>query len=684
VLETVTGKQLEGTEYEPPLQKHMSMPQEKNGFRVVLSDRFVTVEDGTGLVHTAPGFGKEDFEVGQKNGLPLRSPINLDGSLKPETGKYAGKKARVVDAEIIEDLRADNLLVYSHAYSHDYPVCWRDKSPLLQMSVPQWFFAVSKMREQLLKHNESVKWVPERMKGRMRGWLEGLSDWPVSRSRYWGTPLPIWVCQHCDSKTVVGSRAELAKLVQLPADMDLHKPWIDEIVFKCQCGGVKRRVPFVLDVWFDSGVSSWAALGYPADQKKFKEFWPADFNIEGTDQFRGWWNSQLICSQICFGEKPFKTVSVHGLVLDLGKKKMSKSQGNIVAPSEVIAKYSRDYLRYYLASESKGDDFVFDWKRMEDIHRFFSILWNSYNYAALYLDLDFASNTETPKGVAAVEDRWLLSRLQATISECEAAFESYEFFRAARALESFVVEDLSRTYIKLVRDRAKEDPKTVSKVLSHALFSVIRLLSPLCPHASEHFFLHGRSEKMPMSVHLTELPVAQPKSRDADLETEFAAAQSVLQVALSVREEQKKKLRWPLRELVVVTETGKRFSKVLSVLESQANVKKAIELKAKPADARFAWKESEGNIWVGLDVSADAALEDEWEYMELRRLVQDARKTAKLLPDQLATLEIACSDDAFLQHIRKQLEQECRVKTIAGKGDLVTLVNRGFFIRLNA
>ncbi|MDO8625360.1 MAG: isoleucine--tRNA ligase, partial [Candidatus Diapherotrites archaeon] len=492
VLETLMGSKLVGLEYEPPLAKQMKFPIEKNGFRVVPSDRYVTVEEGTGLVHTAPGFGKEDFEVGQKNNLPLRNPINMDGSLKPETGKYAGKKARVVDAEIIADLKDAGMLVYSHAYSHDYPVCWRDKSPLLQMSVPQWFFAVSKIRQKLLNHNETVVWVPSRMQGRMRGWLEGLSDWPVSRSRYWGTPLPIWVCEKCDQKTVVGSVAELSKLTKIPKDLDLHKPFIDAITIKCKCGGTQHRVPFVLDVWFDSGVSSWAALGYPASDKLFKAFWPADLNIEGTDQFRGWWNSQLICSQICFDAKPFKAVSVHGLVLDLGKKKMSKSQGNTVAPAEVIAKYSRDYLRYYLASESKGDDSVFDWKRFDDIHRFFSILGNSYNYAALYLDLDFVANALPPAGISAVEDAWLLSRLQGTIEECQKAFESYQFFRATDALESFVVDDLSRTYIKLIRDRAKVDPKTVSAMMSHSLFAVLRLLSPICPHVSEHFYLHGR------------------------------------------------------------------------------------------------------------------------------------------------------------------------------------------------
>ncbi len=683
ILETIKGVDLEGLEYEPPLADKMKMPIEKNGFRVVLSDRYVTVEDGTGLVHSAPGFGKEDFEVGQKNNLPLRSPINLDGSLKPETGKYAGKKARVVDREIIDDLKESNMLVYEHPYSHDYPVCWRDKSPLLQMSVPQWFFRISKIRADLVKENQTVTWTPNRMKGRMNGWLEGLSDWPISRSRFWGTPLPIWVCEKCDEKIVVGNKKELSQLTKIPSDLDLHKPWIDNITIPCKkCKGTARRVPHVMDVWFDSGVSSWAALGYPSQTDLFKEFWPADLNIEATDQFRGWWNSEMICSQICFDTKPFKAVAVHGMVLDLAKKKMSKSQGNIVSPMDVIEKYSRDYMRLYLCQVSGGEDIVFDWNAFTEIHKFFTILWNSYNYAALYLDLDFEKNDSAPFGLKHVEDEWIVSKTHSLILECQNGYNHNEYFKATDALQSFVTNDLSRTYIKLIRDRAKEgDSKQLSQVMSFALYSVIRLLAPMTPFLSEHFYLHAKSVKMPQSVHLMSLPLFDEKRVDKELEQAFEKSQGLIQSVLALREEQKRKLRWPLKELVIVTESGKQFSRVLSVIENQSNVKKVSESSKKPLGTAFAEKQGQGYS-LFLDVSADSDLEDEWEYMELRRLVQEERKKAKLQPDQVVDLEIASSDPVFLKKFQHQLETEARVKVKPANGPMQQLVNKAFFIQL--
>jgi isoleucyl-tRNA synthetase len=254
------------------------------------------------------------------------------------------------------------------------------------ISVPQWFFKITGIREKLLQENEDVFWVPAWMKERMKNWLEQLGDWPVSRARYWGAPLPIWVCEKCGNRKVLGSVKELEKETRKKI-VEVHKPEIDEIAVKCRCSGTMKRVPEVLDVWFDSGVSSWGALGYPKNKKLFKEFWPADFNLEGTDQFRGWWNSQLICSEISFGKKPFKAVAVHGIVLDLDKIKMSKSMGNIVQPNDVIEKYNIDYLRYYLVGTSKGEDFSFDWEAFKDIHKFFNILWNTFNFAELYLEL---------------------------------------------------------------------------------------------------------------------------------------------------------------------------------------------------------------------------------------------------------------------------------------------------------
>ena len=371
VKKTFKGKEIEGLTYKNPLEKNLNR-KIKKGNIVILSSRFVNLEEGTGLVHCAPGHGKEDYDVGKKYGLDMPSPVGIDGVLNEEAGKYKGKKARVVDYEIIEDLEKDGFLVYKHKYPHDYPFCWRCKEPLLMISMPQWFFKIKDIHKKILKSNQEVNWIPKYMKLRMKAWLEGISDWPISRSRYWGTPLPIWVCDKCEDRVVIGSIKELEKKSGKKVK-GVHKPEIDEITWKCKCGGNVKRVPEVLDVWFDSGVSSWAALNYLKEDKKFKKFWPADINIEGKDQIRGWWNSQIILSEIRFGKKPFKNISVHGMVLDLGKIKMSKSEGNIISPQEIIDKYGRDYMRYYFAKTSKGEDFGLDEGEFKEIEKTFRV-----------------------------------------------------------------------------------------------------------------------------------------------------------------------------------------------------------------------------------------------------------------------------------------------------------------------
>jgi len=327
----------------------------------------------------------------------MPSPVDISGSLTKETGKYAGKKARVVDTEIIQDLESLGYLVHKLSYTHDYPICWRCKSPLLMVSQPQWFLKISEIQKNILKENEKTNWLPKYMKLRMKAWLEGISDWPISRNRYWGTPLPIWLCKKCNKKIVIGNIKELEKISNQKVK-DIHKPEIDKIKIPCKCGGEMSRISEVLDVWFDSGVSSWAAL----NKKQFEKFWPADLNIEGKDQVRGWWNSQFILSQIKHNKKPFKSILEHGMILDLGKRKMSKSEGNIITPHEIIEKYSRDYIRYYFAKTSKGEDFAFKEQDFKDIEKLFIILINTNNFINQTSGLSYAhpSNRITVKTYA--------------------------------------------------------------------------------------------------------------------------------------------------------------------------------------------------------------------------------------------------------------------------------------------
>ena len=620
------GSKMEGWEYENPLSKHMKI-KIKGGYRIILSSRYVTTEDGTGLVHTAPGHGKEDYDAGKSAGLPIISPVSINGLLTDETGKYKGKKARVVDREIIDDLRGDGYLVLEKKFSHDYPLCWRCKSSLLMISMPQWFFSIDKIHSKLLKSNKEVKWNPAYMELRMNAWLEGIGDWPISRERYWGTPLPIWICKKCDNKIVISSVKELEKLSKSKVK-EVHKPEIDNVKIKCKCGGEMNRVKEVLDVWFDSGVSSWAALDFTKSSDNYKKFWPADINLEGKDQIRGWWNSQLILSEIAFGKKPFSSVLVHGMVLDLGKKKMSKSLGNIISPQEIIDKYGRDYLRYYFTKISKGEDFAFNEDEFKDIQKFFRILTNVNS---------FVNQIDSKKGKIELEDAWILSKFNNLIKEVIEDYNNFRLPEAVQKLDNFLINDLSRDYIKMIRERNDE----TYKVMEEIRIGLLKLLAPIIPFTTESIWweLKGKKIVKEESIHLSSWPKANEKAIDKKLEEEFETILKIIEAGLYERDKHKIGLKWPLGKALVYGK--KKISKEgIEIIKDQLNVKKV----------EFVIGEENK---VELNVTMTEELEAEGYARNISRAVQALRKKIGLIKTDKIELEIFIDKD-LLKLIKTQ------------------------------
>ncbi|HJX23515.1 MAG TPA: isoleucine--tRNA ligase, partial [Candidatus Bathyarchaeia archaeon] len=419
VLEKFQGKMLRDVTYCAPLSNEVPAQRRlKGAHRVILNSQFVTMVEGTGCVHVAPGHGEEDFEVGVENKLPVLSPVDDNGRFTDQGGKYEGKMVFDANKDILQDLAKKNLLFHTALIKHRYPHCWRCKTPLILRTTDQWFITVSEFRDKLSESNSRINWVPKWAgEARFGKWLSEARDWVVSRQRYWGSPLPIWICKTCGTHIAIGSKAELRKRATKKfAEIELHRPWVDEIYLKCECGGIMQRVSDIIDVWVDSGVASWACLGFPNDKTEFDDWWPADFITEGHDQTRGWFYTLLVSSLVAFGEAPYMNVLMHGFTLDEKGREMHKSLGNFVSPEEVYNKYGRDTLRWFEMSCTTWEDLKFSWKGVEESFRSLQILWNIFNFTHLYMSLDKFTPQKWPlrrvgKNLR-LEDSWLISKTE--------------------------------------------------------------------------------------------------------------------------------------------------------------------------------------------------------------------------------------------------------------------------------
>jgi isoleucyl-tRNA synthetase len=554
VLSRFPGKQLEGVRYQPPFDFIPGGEYGERGHTVLLAD-FVTAEDGTGLVHTAIAFGEDDFRLGEQYGLKVINPVRPDGTYDERIGPYAGRWVKDADPDLIEDLRARGRLLRAESFEHAYPHCWRCGTPLLYYAKPSWYIATSQVKDRLLAANETVTWYPDHVKhGRFGHWLEGNVDWALSRERYWGTPLPVWRCDKSHVR-VIGSLKELADLSGAQLS-DPHRPYVDEPSFPCaECGGPMRRVPEVIDVWFDSGSMPFAQFHAPHEnQAQFERSFPADFVCEALDQTRGWFYSLLAISTLLFDRAPYRNVVCLGLILDEQGRKMSKSRGNAVDPFAVLDRYGADAFRWYLfTSKQPWDGYRFSLETIGEALRLFLLqLWNTYGFYVLYANANEVERaTAVADGGASELDRWVLSRLQATIETVSERLDDYDATTAGRAISTFA-DELSNWYVRRSRRRFWEGEEAAFATLRECLVTVAKLLAPFCPFLADE--IYDNLDGSEPSVHVCDFPV--PGARNPELEEEMAVARETVRLGLAARGQAKLKVRQPLRAAVVVA-TGR-------------------------------------------------------------------------------------------------------------------------------
>jgi isoleucyl-tRNA synthetase len=562
------GAELIGKKYQPVFPFFADAPGEKT-FSVLAAD-FVSTEDGTGIVHMAPAFGADDYEIGRQNDLPTIQPVRPDGTFDEKITPYAGQFVKDADKQIIKDLRASGRLFDAGQIEHSYPFCWRCDTPLLYYARRSWYIKTSQFRERLLELNREVDWYPAEIGEKRFGeWLENNVDWALSRERFWGTPLPIWVCGKCGHQTAVESVEDLkARGSHLPEPLDLHKPHVDEITLTCEkCQGEMRRVPDVIDVWFDSGAMPFAQWHYPFEDKdRFEERFPADFISEAVDQTRGWFYSLHAIATMLADSYCFKNCLVMEFVLDNKGQKMSKSRGNVVDPWEVIDTNGADALRWYLLSVSQPwIPTKFDHKAVAEIrNRFFDTWRNTLAFYELYAKIDGieASNVLNRPPSDNEFDRWLHSRLASVTAAVDKCYDKYDLTGAVRQIADFTVDDVSNWYVRLNRRRfwgsgQSDDKLDAFATLARALLTIAQLAAPAAPFFSEHVYqsLLGdatNGDGWPGSVHLTDFPVPDGQAIDADLESRMAAAQRVVSLGRAARARARLKVRQPLAEVVVI------------------------------------------------------------------------------------------------------------------------------------
>ncbi|MFA6429128.1 MAG: isoleucine--tRNA ligase [Patescibacteria group bacterium] len=665
------GSELVGMTYEP---LYAYFPVE-NGHRVV-EGHHVSADDGTGIVHTAPGFGEDDLRMHELQGLPIIDSVDDEGKMRAENGPFAGLFIKKADPLVLEDLQSRGLLFHSAKITHSVPICWRCNTLLLYKSQPAWFIKVTSIKEDMLKTAKKINWHPEHFKeGRFGKGLESAPDWNVSRTRYWGTPIPVWECSACDKREVIGSIEELQTRTGVAGKLgalDLHRPNIDTMTFACSCGGTMSRIPEVFDCWFESGSMPVASVHYPFENKKFfEDHFPADFIAEGQDQTRGWFYTLHVLATALFGEPAFKNVVVTGMVLAEDGKKMSKRLKNYPDPADILTNYGGDALRYYLLTSPiiEAESLNFSERDLQTVVRgFLNLFWNVKTFYEMYATENV--KLEMPRS-GHVLDRWLFSRYSQLVKEVTQHMEAYEIMKAARPLRDFV-DDLSTWWLRRSRDRMKSEnayeKMDALKTLREILEEFAKLSAPIIPFLAEKVYLDIGGQKA--SVHLEKWPSGVERLIDEKLMNDMRWVREVVSKAHEARSAQKVPVRQALGTLTVVfakSEEAERLRKqsdLLGLIRDEVNVERIV------LEAR----EGQTEAWIAeLDATITPELKRKGLRREFSRHVMNLRKESGLQPAdriqvvfQSTSTEIAEAVEEGVEELKRDIRADslARVESV--------------------
>ncbi len=697
-VEKVKGSELEGLRYVHPLLEEVPIHIKHENAHYVITADFVSLEEGTGLVHIAPGHGPEDYEVGTQYGLPISSAVEINGVFNSDGGIFKGLDVNEASKKVTEVLREKGLLVYEGTIVHKYPHCWRCGTPLIYRADKQWFIRVSPLRSELLRALADVAIYPKKLRARFENWLENLKDWTISRSRIWGTPLPVWVCKDNPKKVkVIGSIEELKKEAEYVPDVDdfrlVHRPWIDRVKLR-PTEDCKEwvRVPFVVDVWMDSGMAWMASVDGLRNKKLFSMLYPYHFITEGVDQTRGWFYSLLVTSVLLEGKAPYRTILMQGLVLDAQGRKMSKHLGNVIWAKDLLTKYSVDATRaYILVRYPPAESFIFNLKEIRDIVRNLNIIWNVFKFADTYMSIDKYDPSKhdvlATFNEGAPEDRWVISETNTLLRRFDELMREYRLHEATKAVLDFFVETLSHGYLRMIRPRVWSEESLdrfhAYTALYYALKTGLQLLSTIAPHMAEKLwqeFIKKYEPSEAESVHLSRLSEPSDALTDEDIEMLMKVALGVISSAASLRNEVKIKLRWPIQYVKVglpkdYVEGLKELKHIIRLL---ANSKDVIivsydELECGEDEISEETKVDNVPLKTCINRKLTSELRKEALAREIIRRIQTMRNSLNLKVDELIDVYVRTEDseisEALNEH-REYVASEVRARNVVlGEGE---------------